>query len=154
VRGASVLRTIKLNNMNYKHVSVPKPFCREFTLFAKPKDFLEEIMRQKKIEIDLKFVTKTSLHISLCINGKFSFLLAWDNPKFKFLVRDDMNYLSGERTIKYHFKLTKHQGYLELKQYIEDCLDSILKDHDGEITVEWIDSNAYQLIYLAYEQNK
>lgn len=138
--------------MNYKHIVVPKPFVREFSLLANQNDFYKEILNQKRVEVDISYLTKTSLHISLCINGKFSFQLAFNNPKFKFLIREELNYFTGTKPIKHHFKITKHQGYLELKQYVEDCLNSILKEYDGEITVEWIQTKAFNEIYLKHAQ--
>jgi uncharacterized Fe-S cluster-containing radical SAM superfamily protein len=77
------------------------------------------------------------------INGKFSFALCWNNDKYKFLVKTEWNYFTAEQSTKHYFKISKHQGYQELKSYVEDCIKHLLRDikTDDTIEVRWLGTN-------------
>lgn len=139
--------------MEFTHVEKEAPFIREFKLFGGQDDFIKEIINTGRVEVTISYNSKTSLYISLSINGKFSFHLPFSNPKFKFLTTESYSYFTNESTTKNYFKLSKYQGYYELKEYIVDCLHHMLEKFEGMgivIKVEWIKSKEYLEIKERY----
>jgi len=110
-----------------KHVIIPKPMSIEFNMFGDQSLMFKDAKEQNYIVVDISYETKTSLSVSFHVkNNRFKANIMYPGFKFHKKKHTDWNFNSYT---SFHFKILKHQGWEQLKSYIE----TILEDFVGKL---------------------
>jgi hypothetical protein len=131
--------------MEIKHTTIPQPMVTEHTLFEDRNIFAKNVLEQKKIIIEVRFNTKTSVYINVrleqfCagVNHKITDL-KYHSPK------PEWSYFSGVQEEKHFLKLLKNQGFEAIKQHCEAVVNQffpVFNSELEELTLEYFETDA------------
>ena len=118
---------------------IPRPFCVEFTMLAKPN--IEVLKETKKVTVEGRFETKTRIDTKLQI-GKSRHGINIEVEGFKTDMVTEHSYLSNTPEHKAYFKKSKKQGKDEYINYVKEvvkiAINDYLKVELDEVTVDLI----------------
>lgn len=101
-------------------------------VFASVKNLVKGIRETGTADFVVRHHSKTTLDIEISYpGGEDNFKVAHIPPgaeKFKFQKRTIRSIFDGSSHILHHFKLTKTQGFPELKEYLSVVLDNLALD--------------------------
>ena len=126
--------------MKYNHTTVPAPMFNEHTMFEDPKNFMRNVLEQKKIIVEVASNTKTTLRINFRL-GQFCNGVNLKVTELKYhSPKPEWNYFSGEQVESHYLKVSKTQGFESIKQHCEGVFEKYfptLFKEMGELTFEY-----------------
>ena len=131
--------------MKFNHNIVPAPTFTEHTMFAESRDFAKKVIEGGKLEVIVGNNTKTTLRISLYLNGFMYGIdenvceeLKYHSPK------PEWNYFTGNLIQNHFLKVSKNQGIEAIQKHVEACINRffpVFQSELEELTVEYHKTN-------------
>lgn len=133
--------------MECKHITVETPMFFEHTLFEDQKNFVRDVLEEKKAMIEVRFNTKTTLSINIRLN-QFCAGINFNSTDLKYhSPKPEWNFLSGEQVERHHLKLLKTQGFEAIQQHCEAVIKEFFPIFENELdtlTLEYYLTDALQ----------
>lgn len=139
--------------MEIKHTTIPQPMVTEHTLFEDQKNFVRNVLEQKKAIIEVRFNTKTTLAINIrleqfCAGINFNATdLKYHSPK------PEWNYFSGVKEEKHYLKLLKNQGFEAIQKHCEAVIKKFFPLFETELDTLTLEYYLTSALKLAIEKD-
>lgn len=118
---------------------IPRPFCTEHTMFAKPD--IQKLKETKTLKVDGYLITKTRVNTTMQI-GADRHGINFKVDGYKTDRVDEFSYFTGEHSYPEYFKKSKKQNVESYKAYVKEvvkiALNDYLKVELDEVTVNLI----------------